>query len=283
MQDEGAQIAALLLEAQPGAQVLDLCAGAGGKTLALAAAMQGRGRLVACDVRAGRSRRAAVRRRRAGAHNVEERTLAERARSPGSRASRGASTACWSTRPAPESGAGGATRMRAGGSRPRDAAELVALQRRLLRSAARLLRPGGRLLYAVCTWLPRETPRAVPLAARGGAGSARRSARRSLGPGACRASAPRRRRAPSCSRRLATAPTASSWRSSSESDFARLGKPHSGSRCAFGSLRAPLASVRAVARELRPVAGGASGWRDPARPCGGSARSPRPGVPLARS
>ena len=40
---------------------------------------------------------------------------------------------------------------------PRDGAELVALQRRLLRSAARLLRPGGRLLYAVCTWLPRET------------------------------------------------------------------------------------------------------------------------------
>jgi 16S rRNA (cytosine967-C5)-methyltransferase len=156
VQDEGAQIAALLLEAQPGAQVLDLCAGAGGKTLALAAAMQGRGRLVACDVRAGRSRRAAVRRRRAGAHNIEERTLTKE-------------RDAWLARQkgrfdrvlvdAPCTGIGSWRRNPDARWRlaRRDAAELVALQRRLLRSAARLLRPGGRLLYAVCTWLPRET------------------------------------------------------------------------------------------------------------------------------
>ncbi len=155
VQDEGAQIAALLLEAQSGEQVLDLCAGAGGKTLALAAAMQGRGRLVACDVRVGRSRRAAVRRRRAGAHNIEERTLV-------SESDR------WLTRQqgrfdrvlvdAPCSGIGSwrrnpdaRWRLTSG-----EVAELVALQRRLLRAASRLLRPGGRLLYAVCTWLPRE-------------------------------------------------------------------------------------------------------------------------------
>ena len=156
VQDEGAQIAALLLEALPGEQVLDLCAGAGGKTLALAAAMQGRGRLVACDVRAGRSRRAAVRRRRAGAHNVEERTLVD-GRDP------------WLARQkwrfdrvlvdAPCSGIGSWRRNPDARWRlqPRDIAELVGLQRQLLRGAARLLRPGGRLLYAVCTWLPRET------------------------------------------------------------------------------------------------------------------------------
>jgi 16S rRNA (cytosine967-C5)-methyltransferase len=117
--------------------------------------MQGRGRLVACDVRSGRSRRAAVRRRRAGAHNVDERVLAdERDR--------------WLTRQrgrfdrvlidAPCSGLGSWRRNPDARWRlaPADLAELVALQRRLLRAGARLLRPGGRLLYAVCTWLPRE-------------------------------------------------------------------------------------------------------------------------------
>jgi 16S rRNA (cytosine967-C5)-methyltransferase len=160
VQDEGAQIAALLLEARSGEQVLDLCAGAGGKTLALAAAMAGRGRLVACDVRSGRSRRAALRRRRAGAHNVEERTLT----GEGDR---------WLARQrgrfdrvlvdAPCSGIGSWRRNPDARWRlsPHDVADLVTLQRRLLRTAAGLLRPGGRLLYAVCTWLPRETSEQV--------------------------------------------------------------------------------------------------------------------------
>jgi len=156
VQDEGAQIAALLLEAQPGSQVLDLCAGAGGKTLALAAAMHGRGRLVACDVRAGRSRRAAVRRRRAGAHNIEERTLVE-GRDPWLARQQGRFDCVLVD--APCSGIGSWRRNPDARWRlePRDGAALVALQRRLLRGAARLLRPGGRLLYAVCSWLPRET------------------------------------------------------------------------------------------------------------------------------
>jgi len=155
VQDEGAQIAALLLEAQSGEQVLDLCAGAGGKTLALAAAMQGRGRLVACDVSVGRSRRAAVRRRRAGAHNVEERTLSDEhdrwlARQKGRFDRVLVDAPCsgigsWRRNPDAR------WRLSSG-----EVAALVALQRRLLRAAARLLRPGGRLLYAVCTWLPRE-------------------------------------------------------------------------------------------------------------------------------
>ena len=49
VQDEGSQLAALFSAAKPGEQVIDLCAGAGGKTLALAAMMQGKGRLIATD------------------------------------------------------------------------------------------------------------------------------------------------------------------------------------------------------------------------------------------
>src|SRR6185312_7195042 len=71
VQDEGSQLAALLADARPGMRVCDFCAGAGGKTLALAAAMKNRGHLVACDVSAKRLERATQRLRRAGASIVQ--------------------------------------------------------------------------------------------------------------------------------------------------------------------------------------------------------------------
>ncbi len=75
VQDEGSQIAALLADARPGMRVVDFCAGAGGKTLALAAGMDNRGKLVACEVSQRRLDRAARRLRRAGVTNVERRAL----------------------------------------------------------------------------------------------------------------------------------------------------------------------------------------------------------------
>ena len=75
VQDEGSQVAALLADARPGMRVVDFCAGAGGKTLALAAQMQNRGKLVACDVAEWRLERAGRRLRRAGVSNVERRAL----------------------------------------------------------------------------------------------------------------------------------------------------------------------------------------------------------------
>ena len=77
IQDEGSQLVAALVGAQPGMQVADYCAGAGGKTLAIAAGMNNKGRVVAMDVLETRLDRSAQRLRRAGAHNVER-----RARSP---------------------------------------------------------------------------------------------------------------------------------------------------------------------------------------------------------
>src|ERR1700722_1345006 len=75
VQDEGSQLAALLLGAKPGMRVVDFCAGAGGKTLALAASMQNRGKLVACDTAEWRLDRSGQRLRRAGASNVKRRAL----------------------------------------------------------------------------------------------------------------------------------------------------------------------------------------------------------------
>src|SRR6516164_642086 len=74
IQDEGSQLAALLADAKPGEQVVDLCAGAGGKTLAFAAAMENRGQIYATDLDKRRLAPIHARLERAGARNVQVRT-----------------------------------------------------------------------------------------------------------------------------------------------------------------------------------------------------------------
>src|SRR6202008_2790507 len=74
VQDEGSQLAALLAGAKPGQQVIDLCAGAGGKTLALAALMENRGQIYATDLDKRRLAPIHARLERAGARNIQVRT-----------------------------------------------------------------------------------------------------------------------------------------------------------------------------------------------------------------
>ncbi|HTV89998.1 MAG TPA: RsmB/NOP family class I SAM-dependent RNA methyltransferase [Stellaceae bacterium] len=160
VQDEGSQLAALLAGARQGMRVVDFCAGAGGKTLALAAQMGNRGKLVACDTAAWRLERAGRRLRRAGINNAERRVLASE-RDP------------WVKHHAPNGKNGGFdlvfvdapclgigswrrnpdAKWRAG---PADLAELVVRQRDILQSAARLVKPGGRLVYVTCSLLREE-------------------------------------------------------------------------------------------------------------------------------
>lgn len=156
VQDEGSQLLCLACAARPGMTVVDLCAGAGGKTLALAAEMDGAGRLVAADTDRARLSRLPPRQARAGAAGIETRLL-----DPGREAAALADLAGAADLvliDAPCSGTGTwrrnpETRWRL---TPERLDRLAALQARLLDVGAELVRPGGHLVYAVCSLLAEE-------------------------------------------------------------------------------------------------------------------------------
>ncbi|MDE1152332.1 MAG: RsmB/NOP family class I SAM-dependent RNA methyltransferase [Micavibrio sp.] len=155
IQDEGSQLVAIAADAKPGEQVADFCAGAGGKTLAIGAAMNNKGRIVAMDVLGGRLTRAKERFRRAGLHNIETRELtSERDKF----VKRHVGHFDLVLVDAPCSGTG--TWRRDPDKRWRmlgpGISALVPLQHNILESAYRMVKPGGRLVYATCSLLPEE-------------------------------------------------------------------------------------------------------------------------------
>lgn len=154
-QDEGSQLAALLCDAQPGMQVLDFCAGTGGKTLALAAAMKNNGHIVACDLSSVRLVRAKQRLNRAGVENAERKQLpAEDDRWMKKHYARFDRVLV----DAPCSGTGSWRRNPDArwSTQASNIDELTALQDAILTRAARFVKPGGHLIYATCSLLPRE-------------------------------------------------------------------------------------------------------------------------------
>ena len=158
LQDEGSQVVALLCDARPGMAVADFCAGAGGKTLALAAAMENRGRLLALDVDQARLDKAAARLKRGGVTMVERRVLKGDGwlRKQSGRFDRVLVDA-------PCSGSGAWRRQPDARWRlsPEMLAGYLETQAKILRQAAVLVRPGGRLVYATCSFLPPENQRQV--------------------------------------------------------------------------------------------------------------------------
>ncbi|MBN8907591.1 MAG: RsmB/NOP family class I SAM-dependent RNA methyltransferase [Rhodospirillales bacterium] len=154
IQDEGSQLVAALVDARPGLRVADWCAGAGGKTLALAMTMQNRGSIAACDVSAPRLEGALRRLRRAGVFNVE-RHLTE----AGDKwAKRRAGSFDRVLVDAPCTGTGTWRRNPDARSRLREAdlLELLPKQASILDAAQALVRIGGRLVYATCSLLAEE-------------------------------------------------------------------------------------------------------------------------------
>jgi 16S rRNA (cytosine967-C5)-methyltransferase len=153
VQDEGSQIAALIASAGPRMQVADICAGAGGKTLAMAAQMQNTGQIYAYDADATRFRPIFERLKRAGARNVQ--TLA-----PGQDGALDALAGRMDLVliDAPCSGTGVWRRRPDAKWRltPAQLAERIATQSNLLDRAAGLVRDGGTVAYVTCSVLPEE-------------------------------------------------------------------------------------------------------------------------------
>ena len=155
VQDEGSQLLAYLVAPRRGEMVGDFCAGAGGKTLAMAMLMHGTGRIYAMDVSDRRLRELAPRAARAGISNVHPIVLSGEG---DLRARRLAGKLDRVLVDAPCSGFGTLRRnpdlkWRHG---PGAIAELAAKQARILEAASRLVKPGGRLVYATCSILPEE-------------------------------------------------------------------------------------------------------------------------------
>lgn len=155
MQDEGSQIVSLLVKAQPGQKVIDFCAGAGGKTLAIAATMQNKGRILAWDVSENRLAQMGKRLARAGVSNVQTHVLRDEA-DPFLK--RHVKSADWVVVDAPCSGSG--TWRRNPDLKWRftldDLNEIKSTQARILQQAARLVKPGARLVYITCSVFPDE-------------------------------------------------------------------------------------------------------------------------------
>jgi 16S rRNA (cytosine967-C5)-methyltransferase len=157
IQDEGSQLAALFADAKPGQQVVDLCAGAGGKTLALAAAMDNRGQIYATDLDKRRLAPIHARLERAGVRNVQVRTPSTRDVS-GDVVADLAGRADLVMIDAPCTGTG-AWRRNPDAKwrvRPGALAERIKEQAAVLERAAALAKPGGRIAYVTCSVLPDE-------------------------------------------------------------------------------------------------------------------------------
>ena len=155
VQDEGSQLLALLLDAHRGEMVVDFCAGAGGKTLAIGAAMRNTGRLYAMDTSGHRLDALKPRLARSQLSNVHPAAIAHER---DDRVKRLAGKIDRVLVDAPCSGLGTLRRNPdlKWRQKPEGIAEVAGTQTAILESAARLLKSGGRLVYATCSVLPQE-------------------------------------------------------------------------------------------------------------------------------
>lgn len=158
IQDEGSQIVSWLAGARPGLTVVDYCAGGGGKTLALAQAMQAQGALVACDVVQKRLDNIRPRLTRAG---VAADLCLLGQNGGGIEDLNGQVDIVFVDAPCSGSGTWRRRPEDAWRLTPEEVERLHALQVRILSQASQLVKPGGRLVYVTCSMLSRENEASV--------------------------------------------------------------------------------------------------------------------------
>ncbi|MGD9887673.1 MAG: RsmB/NOP family class I SAM-dependent RNA methyltransferase [Halothiobacillaceae bacterium] len=158
VQDEASQLVGHLVAPKPGERVLDLCAGAGGKTLQLGALMQSKGSLMATDISAHRLEKLTPRMRRAGLSNVRPVAISGMT---DAHLKRNKGMFDRVLIDAPCSGTGTWRRNPDLKWRVLELEELNATQAALLDGAVRLLKPAGQIVYATCSILPEENERIV--------------------------------------------------------------------------------------------------------------------------
>ena len=155
VQDEGSQLISFLVDAKVGQKAVDFCAGSGGKTLALAASMKDGGPLIACDINSHRFNKMPKRLKRAGVSNVSRKLLNGLSDPWIEKLSSSANRVLLD---APCSGSGLWRRSPSTKWRltPNELNSMVHKQSQILETGAKLVKPGGRLVYATCSIIRRE-------------------------------------------------------------------------------------------------------------------------------
>lgn len=158
VQDASSQLVAHFLEVEPGMRVVDTCAGAGGKTLHLAALMQNKGQIIATDIYGNKLKELKRRARRAGAHNIDPRTIDST-----KVIKKLYGTADRVLIDAPCSGLGVLSRNPDAKWKlqPEFLESLRNTQFEILEKYSRILKPGGKMVYATCSVLPSENKEQV--------------------------------------------------------------------------------------------------------------------------
>lgn len=157
IQDEGSQMIAVLCDAQPGMQILDYCAGGGGKALALAAAMKKKGRLVAMDTNEFRLEKGRVRYKKAGiADIVEVRPLSDDRHRKWLKRQKGTFDITITDVPCTGTGTWRRNPDIRAKSDQSMLDELLPIQAQILDKVAHTVKVGGKLVYATCSFLKAE-------------------------------------------------------------------------------------------------------------------------------